>query len=174
MRADPTSGFRPKALGLILLIALLGACGTAGSTGSAGNSTPPLSDSTAEPSVTSTTLGTPTSMVEVSQSMLGEWELLDAESGDLDPQNERGLILVTFTVDRLFGIESCAPFDGTYQMEGDVLVFEEVETTAEGCSDWTDDANIFRFPSENPTVSIAGDRMLLIRSDWRLEFGRVP
>jgi hypothetical protein len=99
---------------------------------------------------------------------------LDAESGDLDPQNERGLILVTFTVDRLFGIESCAPFDGTYQMEGDVLVFEEVETTAEGCSDWTDDANIFRFPSENPTVSIAGDRMLLIRSDWRLEFGRVP
>jgi heat shock protein HslJ len=132
-------------------------------------------DSTTVAAPTSTTVPATTSSSgsELGQSILGEWELLAAESAELDPEDEAGLITVTFTSDRISGVESCAPFSGTYRIEGDVLVFERVETTAEGCGDWTDEADLIRFARENPTVSMVGDRLVLNYTDWRLEFGRV-
>ncbi len=152
---------------LLALLLTVSAC--AGSDGAAVSHT-----TLAASGPTSVAESTSTSGSVLDQEILGEWELIEAESPQFDPEDEAGLIAITFTPDQLSGMESCAPFSGTYRMEGDVLVFVQVETTAEGCGDWTDEVALIRFAGENPTAVLQGDRLTLLFSEWRLEFGRVP
>jgi hypothetical protein len=106
------------------------------------------------------------------QRILGDWELVSAESDELKPEGEAGLITIEFTETGLAGVESCAPYQGSYHLDGNTLKLDHIETTAEGCGDWTDENPIMRFPPEDSTIAFEDDRLVLSNSTWRYEFMR--
>ena len=105
--------------------------------------------------------------------LIGEWELVQAESESFIPDVEWVSITATFTRTEMTGRESCAPYFAHYRLDGSRLEIVDWESTAEDCGDWTDDGVFVRSPTESLTVSFEGSRLVLFNSRWAFSFERV-
>ncbi len=105
--------------------------------------------------------------------LIGEWELVQAESEAFNPDVEWVSITATFTDTEMTGWESCAPYSAHYQLDGSRLEIIDWESTGEDCGDWTDDGVFVRSPTESLTVSFEGSSLVLTNSRWAFFFERV-